>query len=533
MSKSAQASSERTKGSQIIRWVGGLLLCLFLITFLAGLLFDKPLGNDLERRMNAALQGYQVEIAKIDFNPFDLSLTFFDLTVSQDAHPQPPVILVPKLFISVHWAKLLTGNLVAEWHVFKPTLHVNLQQLRAEDEDETAVEERGWQEALKSLYPLEINLLEINQATLTYIDQDPDNPLQLDNANLIIRNIRNIDSPNVTYPSQFLLDTDIFGQGHGVVEGVADFLAEPYPGVKADFKLQNILLKKLQPLTARGNVHISEGTLEGAGQIEFSPKIRHARLANLVVDGLLLDYVHSASTAEQEKARARQAKKILKKTDQLWTYVVDDFQVRNGNFGFVNRARDPSFRLTLDAFDLKIENLSNRFHNGEANLVLQGQFMHTGDTFAMGHFRPESKGPDFDFLLAIEETHLTEMNNFLRAYSGVDVVAGTFSLYSEIVIKEQKIDGYVKPIFENLDVYGSEQDENDSLISKLKEGIVGALSKILENKQDKVATQFDLSGTVENPEADTLEIILQLIRNAFFDAILPGFKNSDLIANPS
>ncbi len=533
MFKSTQASSERTKRSQIFRWVGGLLLCLFLILFLARHFLDKPLGQYLERRMNAALQGYQVEIAEIDFNPFDFSLTIFDLTVRQDAHPQPPVVFVPKLSISVHWKKLLAGHLVAEWHVFKPKLHVNLQQLRAEDEDETAVEERGWQKALKSLFPLEINLLEINQATLTYIDQDPDNPLQLDNANLITRNIRNIDSPDKIYPSQFLLETDIFGQGHGVVEGFADFLAEPYPGVKAEFKLQNILLKKLQPLTARGNVHISEGTLEGAGQIEFSPKIRRARLVNLVVDSLLLDYVHSASTAEEEKARAQQAKKVLKKTNQQWKYVVDDFQVRNGNFGFVNRAQDPSFRVTLNAFDLKVENLSSRFHNGAANLVIQGQFMHTGDTFAKGHFRPESNGPDFDLLLAIEGTQLTEMNNLLRAYSGVDVVEGKFSLYSEIVIKEQKIDGYAKPFFKNLDVYGSKQDENASLISKLKEGIVDALGQILENRQEKVATQFDLSGTVENPEAGTLEIILQLIRNAFFDAIMPGFKKSDLMADPS
>jgi hypothetical protein len=34
----------------------------------------------------------------------------------------------------------------------------------------------------------------------------------------------------------------------------------------------------------------------------------------------------------------------------------------------------------------------------------------------------------------------------------------------------------------------------------------------------------DMSGPVENPQANALQIIGNLIRNAFFNAILPGFE---------
>ncbi len=525
MPSRAKSRSTSTQGLIIFKWIGGLLLVLLLIVFLAGAMLDKPLRRYLEGRMNASLQGYQVEIAEMDFNPIGLSLVLFDLTVRQGTHPQPPILQVPKLYINVHWKKLLTGHLVAKWRVDQPTLHVNLQQLQTENDDETLVKDRGWQDTLKRLYPLEINLLQIDQATLTYVDRDPEHPLELANVNLVVRNIRNIDTPDKTSPSQFRLEAEIFEQGHGMVEGSADFLAEPHMGIKADFELQNILLAKLQPVTSRGNVHISEGTLAGKGQVGFSPSVQNANLANLVIEGLRLDYVHSAVTAKEEQARVGQAKQILKKADQQWQYVVDEVRVLDSDFGYVDRAQEPSFRITLNAFDLTMQNLSNRFHHGAATMELQGQFMHTGDTFAKGEFRPEDEGPDFDLLIAIENTQLREMNDLLRAYAGIDVVEGKFSLYSEILVKGQRIDGYAKPLFMNLDVYDAEQDENASLISKLKEGIIGALGQLLKNQQERVATQFDLSGTVENPEAGSLEIILQLVRNAFFDAILPGFQD--------
>jgi hypothetical protein len=39
-----------------------------------------------------------------------------------------------------------------------------------------------------------------------------------------------------------------------------------------------------------------------------------------------------------------------------------------------------------------------------------------------------------------------------------------------------------------------------------------------------VATELSLSGPLENPDASTLEIVGGIIRNAFFKAVLPGFK---------
>ena len=48
---------------------------------------------------------------------------------------------------------------------------------------------------------------------------------------------------------------------------------------------------------------------------------------------------------------------------------------------------------------------------------------------------------------------------------------------------------------------------------------------IFENEpRDEAATVTDLSGPVENPQADTWQVVGKLVQNAFFKAILPGFE---------
>ncbi len=49
---------------------------------------------------------------------------------------------------------------------------------------------------------------------------------------------------------------------------------------------------------------------------------------------------------------------------------------------------------------------------------------------------------------------------------------------------------------------------------------------LLDNRpSQEVATKADLSGPLENPEISSWQIIVELIRNAFFKAILPRFDH--------
>lgn len=111
------------------------------------------------------------------------------------------------------------------------------------------------------------------------------------------------------------------------------------------------------------------------------------------------------------------------------------------------------------------------------------------------------------------------------AYGNFDVTAGLFSLYSELRVKNGRVEGYIKPRFKDMKVYDARQDKEKNLFHKLYEGLVGGVAKLLENTpRDEVATRTEVSGPLESPRSSTWQTVVNLVTNAFFKAILPGFE---------
>jgi uncharacterized protein involved in outer membrane biogenesis len=514
-----------TLPARLLLWTGGVVLALILVVFIAAFFIDEPLRRTMEKGMNEALDGYSVTLRKVDFNPLNFSVTLYGLVIRQDAHPETPVAVFPETEVSVHWREIFSGHLVAGWRMERPEIYVNLLQLKKENEDEVPVEERGWQEAVKSIYPLELNRVTINGGRFTYIDKDPERPLRLSSVNFRATNIRNIHSPENDYPSPFRLEANIFEKGHGVVDGNADFLAEPHVGLRASLNVREVPLEKLAPVASKANLHVDGGILSGRGNLEFAPKVKNYHLADLEIKGLRLDYVHTAQTAAAEKERARKTKKASKKAaEEAQTSFLIDRLFLSGEAGMVNEAADPPYRIFLSDAELILTDLSSEFRRGPAEAKLKGLFMGSGATAAKAVFRPEKKGANLDLRVRIEGTRVKSMNDLLRAYGKFDVVSGSFSLYTEIDVRGKQVTGYVKPFFQDLDVYDPEQDKEKGILQKIYEAVVGGVGQLLENPKEKVATRADISGTLDNPEASTWQIIVQLIKNAFFKAILPGFE---------
>src|SRR6185503_9669975 len=142
-----------------------------------------------------------------------------------------------------------------------------------------------------------------------------------------------------------------------------------------------------------------------------------------------------------------------------------------------------------------------------------------------GAFRPETKSPDFDLDLKVWKTHVPALNNLLRAYGGLDLASGIFSVFTQMTVKKGSLDGYVKPIFKDVKAYdpGQDADADKGLLKRIYEKLVNVAAKVMKNTpRGEVATKADLSGPVDNPQASTWELIVTLVQNAFFEAVLPG-----------
>ena len=129
--------------------------------------------------------------------------------------------------------------------------------------------------------------------------------------------------------------------------------------------------------------------------------------------------------------------------------------------------------------------------------------------------------------LAIQNTNLTALNDLLRAYGRFDVAAGQFSLFSEIKVKDGAISGYAKPMFANLEVYNYQKDKNTGILHQAKELVIGGASHLFKNSNtQQVASEVDLHGKLTRPGISTWQAFLEILHNAFIQAILPGFDRA-------
>ena len=535
-SKTEKSWFEKLPSSPAVRWGIGVPAALAITLYGASFFLDGPLRSMMEKRMNGHLKGYSVRLTGLHLNPIGLSLTLTGLTVLQQAHPDPPEVLFPVLKASILWSEVLSGKLVAVFKLDRPSININLQQLHSVADSKVPLKEQGWRQAVEDIYPLKINTLKINEASVTYINRDPATPLVLGHLNLQATNIRNIHLPDKVYPSSFHMDTAILGTGHGTIDGRANFLGAPYPGIKGRVTLETVPIDNLKPLLAGSNFTLHGGVLGAFGEAEYAPTVKVAHLEKLTVRGMKVDYLHSKGADVVEKRHAavvgKAARKIADKPGLLVR--ADQMSLTGCNFGMVNEAASKPYRLFISDADFELNNFSNQFSQGPARAHLTGKFMGSGTTAATVNFRPRQDGANFDLHLKIEETQMTALNDLLRAYGNFDVSAGVFSLVTELQVKNDNLSGYIKPFFKDMQVYDKRQDRDRTILHKAYEIMVGGAARLLQNRpRQEVATKVDIKGSLKNPHTSTWQMVGELFKNAFFRAILPGFEKESSGAGKS
>jgi uncharacterized protein DUF748 len=510
------------------RWliVGVAVGLILLVAYAVAFLIDEPLRRYTEAKMNRALKGYTVHITRLNFHPVGFSLDLMDTVVTQDAHPDPPIARIPLLSASVHWRALLHGRVVGDFLIDRPTVHLDLQQARKEIADPTPVKDRGWQDALEAIYPLKINQFRVKSGDLTYVDQGPFKPLRVRSLNIVATNIRNVASADRVYPSPVRVDGAVFEKGRLSADGRADFLAKPNPTFRGNLTLQDIELDYFKPITNRYNVTVDKGLLSAEGMVESGHDVKTVELTKVTISDVRVDYVHTLGTAaaeQQQRGQAAQAVKAVNNAPDV-LYKIDELRIVKGTFGYVNKAVTPTYRVFLTDTELTLNNLSNHKSHGPAKAHLKGKFMGSGTAIADATFRAETAGPAFDVSIRIDDVELPSMNDLLRAYGKFDVVAGRFFFYSELSVRDGAIGGYVKPFFKDMVVYDPRQDKDKTAFRKVYERVVGGVAKVLENRpREEVATKTQVSGRLDNPKVGIMEVVVKLVENAFFKAILPGF----------
>jgi uncharacterized protein involved in outer membrane biogenesis len=237
-----------------------------------------------------------------------------------------------------------------------------------------------------------------------------------------------------------------------------------------------------------------------------------------------MNFVKGKSKATSQTEPAEDWRETVK---ELFPLKIDELRIVNGEIHYREPGADPPFDLYFDQVQATLANLTNSEDLSEtlvATAKAEARLMKSGRTTLDLSIDPFAEKPTFDLNLAVRGVDLREFNDFLRAYANLDVERGRASIYAEVQARRGAFKGYVKPLFEDLDVLRWEE-EDESVPEKAWQAVAGTAAELLENQdKDRLATKVPLEGTFDNPNPELWATVGGVLRNAFVEAFLHGVE---------
>lgn len=239
-----------------------------------------------------------------------------------------------------------------------------------------------------------------------------------------------------------------------------------------------------------------------------------------------LNFVASKdTTAQQDGEGVDWTQPII----DMMPLTVNVFSVENGRIHYRNFETQPKVDVFIEDLQMEARNLGNAEYERDtlpASVELTASSAGGGKLSVSGGLNLLKQVPDADLELSFESVDITALNDFLEAYANLDAERGTFNIYSEIVIHDGILTGYVKPIIRNLKLVDLEKEEG-GFLKKAWETIAGGAAELFENQpKDQVASRIPFEGDLNQPETKVLPSIWSVFSNAFVDAFALQTDNS-------
>jgi hypothetical protein len=299
--------------------------------------------------------------------------------------------------------------------------------------------------------------------------------------------------------------------------------------IRGAYQLKNIYINKVDSVTDVQTTFFHSEVIDLS--VEWKALFHGAIVGELVFQRPLLRFTKDKAEPKQVTQDTTDFRIILKKFMPL---KINRFEVHHGVIEYRDSTSKPVVNLDMTETYILAQNLKSVYKTEENILpatVQAKSYLYEGYLDYKMKLNPLADRPQFDINAELVNTNLVKLNNFFKAYGKFDVNKGSFGLYTEMAAADGKFKGYVKPIIQDLDVVGPE-DRSDSFLQKIWEHIVGAAGMVLRNwRKDQVATKIPIEGDYDNPKIGTLEALVEVLLNAYVQALMPSIDNQISLAS--
>lgn len=265
-------------------------------------------------------------------------------------------------------------------------------------------------------------------------------------------------------------------------------------------------------------------------RVDFSVEWRSLLRGSLVAEGEFfspdLNFVQGET---EQQSQTGKGVNWANRLEDLFPFRFNTVRVHDGTITFRAPGISTADAMKATKVEGQITNLTNVAASGKetfADFQTTAHLLKGGSASISGSVDPLDRKPTFDVNLQVRDVQLPQVNPWLRQYIKADAEAGDFELYLELAAADGKFQGYAKPVLRNVDIYSSEEPE-ENFLRRIWEGLVDFAAKVLENdEKEQVAARIPFTGTIDNPETSIFETIVSVLRNAFVSAFARSLEGS-------
>lgn len=262
----------------------------------------------------------------------------------------------------------------------------------------------------------------------------------------------------------------------------------------------------------------------------WSALLRGSLVSSIVFERPTINIVDSDREENKQTGTDRRWFALL---DDLAPLRIDEVRIHDGELHFRNFDVVQDVDVYITDFEGVASNLTNSAELSESmvgRISGRGKVTDAGDLEFSVAYDPESEQPTFDFDGRVDQVPLTRLDALIDAYAPFDIEAGMLSLTTELAAADGNLSGYVKPLITELAVFEWRSDvmeDKDNPLQVAWEALVGIVTELLENQsRDQLATVVELNGRIDDPETNKWMAFINILRNAFIEALGPDFEDS-------